>query len=117
MRAQQEKLADKQAELDELRARRYQEIKEKEWQEKEHAEEKRKAEEMAVLSRARESQKAAKIRQLGDMALIEQQDFFRVLEASKAKALEEAQQACIRSLVTRLIVRLGKRNACCAVEV
>lgn len=78
--------------MDELRARRYQEAKEKEWRKKELADLRQRQEALKELERARESQKAAKIRQLGDMARIEQQEFFRVLEASKAQAVEEAKQ-------------------------
>lgn len=95
LRAQQERMADKQAELDELRARRYQEAKEKEWREKELAMYRKKQEAIEQLAKARESQKAAKIRQLGDMARIEQQEFYRVLEVNKAKAAEETNQVFI----------------------
>lgn len=95
LRAQQERMADKQAELDELRARRYQEAKEKEWRGKELAMHRKKQEAIEQLAKARESQKAAKIRQLGDMAKIEQQEFYRVLEVNKAKAAEETNQVTI----------------------
>eukprot|EP00210_Caulerpa_lentillifera_P002835 g2709.t1 len=102
LRAQQEKMADKQAELDELRARRYQEVKEKEWREKELETQRKKQEAIQELAKARESQKAAKIRQLGDMARIEQQEFYRVLEVNKAKAAEEtAQEAMLREAKVR----------------
>ena len=100
LRAQQEKMADKQAELDELRARRYQEEKEKEWREKELAAKRQKEKTLAELARARESQKAAKIRQLGEMARMEQQEFYRVLEVSKMRAAEEARQVCLLSYST-----------------
>ena len=103
LRAQQEKMADKQAELDELRARRYQEEKEKEWRERELATKRQKEKTLTELARARESQKAAKIRQLGEMARMEQQEFYRVLEVSKMRAAEEVHQVSLLFASTRRI--------------
>ncbi|GMH38916.1 hypothetical protein BSKO_06814 [Bryopsis sp. KO-2023] len=92
LRAQQEKAADKQAELDELRARRYQEAKEREWRAREVASKDRQEAIMLDLGKARAAQKAAKIRQLADMAGVEQREFHRVLEANRKKEDEELQQ-------------------------
>lgn len=99
MRAQQEKAADKQAEVDELRARRYQEAKEREWREKEVFAKEQQMLTMKGLSKAREAQKAAKIRQLADMARVEQQEFQRVLEANRQKEQQEVAQVCYSLLV------------------
>ncbi|CAD7697326.1 unnamed protein product [Ostreobium quekettii] len=93
LRAQQEKAADKQAEEDELRARRYQEAKEREWRSKELEAKDKEAAIMKDLAVAREAQKAAKIRQLADVARVEQLEFQRVIEASREKENSERQQA------------------------
>jgi hypothetical protein len=63
----QERAADKAAELDELRARRYQEAKEREWRAKERAAAERAAALQAELARAREAQKASKIKQRAEV--------------------------------------------------
>lgn len=94
LRAQQEKAADKQAELDELRARRYQEAKEREWRARELAAQEHQTSTMHHLAKVRESQKAAKIRQLADMARVEQREFQRVLDANRKKEKDEVQQVC-----------------------
>ncbi|KAF5826155.1 tumor suppressor, Mitostatin-domain-containing protein [Dunaliella salina] len=68
LRTMQERAADKQAELDELRARRYQETKEREWRAKEKAAAERHATMQRELEDAREAQKAAKMLQRAEMA-------------------------------------------------
>lgn len=47
---------------------------------------------MDHLAKVRESQKAAKIRQLADMARVEQREFQRVVDANRQKEQEEVQQ-------------------------
>jgi len=66
----QERAADKQAELDELRARRYQETKDREWRAKEKAAAERHAAMQKELEDAREAQKAAKMLQRAEMAKV-----------------------------------------------
>ncbi len=91
LRAMQERAADKAAELDELRARRYQEAKEREWRAKERAAVERQASMQSELAAAREAQKAAKIQQRSEMARVEHDEFMRVLAVNRAKESEERQ--------------------------
>ena len=81
----QERAADKQSELDELRARRYQESKDREWRNKERAQAERQAAMQRELTEARAAQKNATIRQRADMARVEHEDFMRVLAVNRAK--------------------------------
>ena len=89
LRAMQEKAADKQAELDELRAMRAQERYEREWREKERMQAERIAAANADLAEAREFQKASKMKQLADMARMEQEEFYRIIERQKEDSLRE----------------------------
>ncbi|KAG1663542.1 hypothetical protein FOA52_003170 [Chlamydomonas sp. UWO 241] len=89
MRAQQERAADKQSELDELRARRYQEAKEREWRTKERAQLERHSAMQKELGEARAAQKNAKVQQQAGMATIEHDDFMRVLAVNRAKEHDE----------------------------
>ena len=89
LRAMQEKAADKQAELDELRAMRAQERYEREWREKERMHAERIAAANADLADAREFQKASKMKQLADMARMEQEEFYRIIERQKEESLRE----------------------------
>mmetsp|Transcript_18082 Transcript_18082/g.30965 ORF Transcript_18082/g.30965 Transcript_18082/m.30965 type:complete len:510 (-) Transcript_18082:446-1975(-) len=89
LRAMQERAADKAAELDELRARRYQEAKEREWRGKERATAERKTAMLDDLAVARDAQKAAKIQQRADMAHVEHDEFMRVLAVNRTKEAEE----------------------------
>ncbi|KAG2500981.1 hypothetical protein HYH03_000803 [Edaphochlamys debaryana] len=92
LRAMQERAADKQAELDELRARRYQEAKEREWRQKERAYAERQSAMQQELAQARTAQQAAKLKQKAEMARLEHDEFHRVLEVNRAKEYEELQQ-------------------------
>eukprot|EP00798_Chlamydomonas_sp_ICE-L_P011605 gene11605-34309_t len=85
LRALQEKAADKQSELDELRARRYQEAKEREWRTKEKAMVDRQVAMGAELSDARAAQQNAILKQRADMARVERDEFVRVVTVNKAK--------------------------------
>ncbi|GLC57608.1 Cilia- and flagella-associated protein 45 [Pleodorina starrii] len=92
LRAMQERAADKQAELDELRARRYQEAKEREWRAKERAFAERQSAMQQELAGARTAQQAAKIKQKAEIARLEQDEFMRVLAVNRQKEYEELQQ-------------------------
>ena len=89
LRAQQEKVKDRQAELDELRARRAQEAYEREWREKERREMERVKKIHKELAESREAQKQYKLKQLADMAAMEEQDFKRIIRANRQKDKEE----------------------------
>lgn len=91
LRAQQEKVKDRQAELDELRARRAQEAYEREWREKERREIERVRTIHKDLAESRESQKQYKLKQLADMASMEELDFKRIIQANRRKDSEEQQ--------------------------
>lgn len=101
LRAQQEKMADKQAELDELRAMRAQEAYEREWREKERAEAERKAAINADLANARAAQKNVKMKQMAEQARAEQEDFYRVIAAQREQEEEEQQHAYQATLVRK----------------
>lgn len=92
LRAQQERAADKQSELDELRARRYQEAKEREWRAKEQALAERSTIMQKELAVAREAQKASKMKQRAEMAVLEHDEFQRVLDVNRRKEQDEMQQ-------------------------
>ena len=89
LRAQQEKVKDRQAELDELRARRAQEAYEREWREKERREIERVRKIHKDLAESREAQKQYKLKQLADMATMEEIDFKRIISANRKKDNEE----------------------------
>lgn len=93
LRAQQEKVADRQSELDELRAIRAAEAYEREWRQKERAEMERKMAINQDLKQAREQQKQVKMKQLADQARTEQEDFYRVIAAQREQEQMERQQA------------------------
>lgn len=95
LRAMQERAADKQSELDELRARRYQESRDREWRNKERAQGERQAAMQRELAEARAAQKNSTIRQRADMARVEHEDFMRVLAVNRAK--EHSDMTMVRS--------------------
>mmetsp|Transcript_5895 Transcript_5895/g.7951 ORF Transcript_5895/g.7951 Transcript_5895/m.7951 type:complete len:521 (+) Transcript_5895:39-1601(+) len=101
LRAMQEKAADKQAELDELRAIRAQEAYEREWREKERAEAERKLAINADLTAARTQQKNVKVKQLADLARMEQEDFYRVIAAQREQEEMERQQSIQSSQIRK----------------
>lgn len=99
LRAMQERAADKQAELDELRARRYQEAKEREWRAKERSAAERSAALMAELAQAREAQKASKLTQRAEVARVEHDEFMRVLAVNRAKEAEDMAMATTQAAI------------------
>ena len=97
LRAQQERAQDKQSEIDELRARRYQEAYEREWRDKEAAAAERQRIIQEDLLIAREAQQQAKIKQMADQAMAERAEFERILRANREKEAEESAQVRIVS--------------------
>jgi len=89
LRAAQEKEADKAALADEIRARRYQEAKERDARARDRTESERKEAILADVKQAREQQKMAKLRLQADLAEREYSEFVRVLEVNKRKEIEE----------------------------
>jgi len=119
LRAQQEKSQDRQAELDELRAMRAQESYEREWREKERAEQERVRAINEDLARAREQQKMVKMKQLADQARLEQEEFFRIIDAQQQKEEEDlllkAKMVTIRTehkgeLINQIMINEERKN-------
>ena len=91
LRAQQERMKDKQSELDELRAKRAQEEAERQYRRKEEAAAQRMASINVSLSEARVAQKLEKERRLMENALNEKAEFSRILKVQKEyEAIEAA---------------------------
>ena len=101
MRAQQEKQADTAAELDELRAARVYEERERLFRAKERAAAERVAAINADLAQAREHQKMLKLKALGDQAREERAEFYRVIDAQMLKEREDAEAAAFAATARR----------------
>ena len=101
LRAQQEKAADRQSELDELRAQRAFEAYEREWRVKEAKEAARVAAINADLADARERQRMMKVKEAASVAKLEQAQFTRIIEAQRTKAAEAAQLDAAQSEIRR----------------
>ena len=89
LRAMQEKMSDKQAELDQLRAKRAIEEAERQWRRKEAAAAERQMSINMTLNEAREAQKLEKERRLMEQAVQEKEEFDRILRAQKETTLAE----------------------------
>merc|ERR1740130_177454 len=83
LRAMQEKMADKQAELDGLRSKRAIEEAERQWRRKEAASAERQMSINLTLNEAREAQKLEKERRLMEQAVQEKEEFGRILRVQK----------------------------------
>lgn len=93
LRAAQEKMADKQAELDQLRAKRAVEEAERTWRKKEREEVERQIQINATLSKAREAQRLEKERRLIEQAQQERDEFCRILSVQRdADAIDRAEK-------------------------
>ena len=101
MRAQQEKQADTQAEMDELRAMRIQEEHERAFRAKELAAVERQRAINEDLRVARERQQMLKLKQLGDQAREEQEEFYRVIDAQMQREQEDAAAAAHAAAMRR----------------
>ena len=101
MRAQQKKQADTAAELDELRAARVYEERERAFRLKERQAAERRATINADLASAREHQKLLKLKALGDQAREERAEFYRVIDAQVRKEREDAEAAEATALARR----------------
>tara|TARA_B110000977_G_scaffold201778_1_gene298552 strand:- start:1571 stop:3142 length:1572 start_codon:yes stop_codon:yes gene_type:complete len=101
MRAQQEKQADTAAELDELRAARVYEERERMYRAKERAAVERQQSINADLHKAREHQKMLKLKALGDQAREERAEFYRVIDAQMQKEREDAEANLVAQTARR----------------
>lgn len=80
LRAMQERAQDRQAQIDELRAKRYQEAKEREWRSRALSEAQKKEGLKRDIAMAREAQRQEKARRIAEQALQEREEYMRVLE-------------------------------------
>ena len=90
LRAAQERASDIKAELDELRAQRAYEEREREARKREKAETEKARKQNEDLTVAREQQKLQKAKLLSDQAMQQQEQFFRIIDAQVAAAEEDA---------------------------
>ena len=91
LRAMQEKMADKQAELDALRAKRAAEEAERQWRKQQQVEAERSASIQDALDNARAAQKMEKERRLIEQAQQEKEEFDRILRVQRdAEQLESS---------------------------
>lgn len=79
LRALQERAIDTQSKIDELRAKRYQEAKDRSWRQQELAAAQKRDQQKREIIEARESQRIEKERQLAEQALTEKQEFMSTL--------------------------------------
>jgi len=89
LRAMQEKMSDKQAELDQLRAKRAIEEAERQWRRKEAAAAERQNSINMTLNEARSAQKLEKERRLMEQAVQEKEEFARILRVQKETTVAE----------------------------
>merc|ERR1711976_773247 len=85
LRSMQEKAQDKQAEMDALRAKRAYEAYERDWRRKEKEEAERVARINRELAEARQTQKREKEAMLAEQAMIENEEFERIIAVQRAE--------------------------------
>lgn len=90
LRAAQERAQDRQSQIDELRARRYQEEKDRQWREQQLAAAEKAARVKQELAASREEQRLDKARQMAELALQEREEFARIMEHHAKKTQEDA---------------------------
>lgn len=114
LRAQQERASDIKAELDELRAQRAAEAREREARARERKEQERLRALNADLAQAREKQKLVKTKLLSDQARQQQEEFFRIIDAQiqqqEAEAASHRQAAELRRLHKDEVLRQIAEN-------
>jgi hypothetical protein len=90
MRATQEKAQNRQAQIDELRAKRYQEAKDRAWRQQQLTEARKKQAEKEKIAIVRESQRKLKAQNMAHQALEERTEYERVREWQQRQAEVEA---------------------------
>jgi len=83
MRALQEKAQDRQSMIDELRAKRYQEQKDRQAREKQLEAARKKEQVLSELTQAREAQRQVEASRMAEQAMLEREEYYRVLEFQK----------------------------------
>lgn len=89
LRALQEKAADRQSQIDELRAKRYQEERDRAWRASQLANAQKKEAQMKEILGSRDQQRKAKARQMAEQALQEREEYYNVLEVQRRSAKQE----------------------------
>lgn len=80
LRAMQERAQDRQAAIDELRAKRYQEAKDRQWRQGQIEQASKRESMKRDISMAREAQRQEKSRRIAEQALQEREEYMRVLD-------------------------------------
>lgn len=94
LRAMQERAQDRQSAIDELRAKRYQEAKDRAWRQSQIESSAKRDAMKRDISMARESQRSEKSRRIAEQALQERDEYMRVLDWQNAQtAADMARQA------------------------
>lgn len=92
LRAMQEKAQDRQAALDELRAKRYQEQRDRQWRQKQLDEAARLDAMKREINDARERQRSEKERRLIEQAVLEKEEHQRLVQLQQEQMYREAQR-------------------------
>lgn len=90
LRAQQEKAQDRQSQVDELRAKRYQEARDRAWRKTELAMAAKKEQMKGEIANARELQRREKAQRMTEQALQEREEYQRVLEWNRMQTMVDA---------------------------
>ena len=90
LRAMQERAQDRQAAIDELRAKRYQEAKDRSWRQGELESGARRDAIKRDIAHAREAQRQEKARRIAEQSLLERDEYMRVLDWQNAQTASDA---------------------------
>jgi hypothetical protein len=99
LRAMQERAQDRQSAIDELRAKRYQEQKDRQWRMQQMEQAAKRDGMKSEIAQARDMQRSEKSRRMAEQALQEREEYLRVLDWQKTqteideKRIEEAEAA------------------------
>jgi hypothetical protein len=86
LRAEQERAQDRQSQIDELRARRYQEQRDRKWREVEAAEARKRSLMRSEIQGAREQQQQEKSKRITEQAVAEREEYQRIVEWQQTQA-------------------------------
>jgi len=89
LRSLQEKAQDRQSTIDELRAKRYQEQKDRAARDKQLAAARKKQAVLKDMAQAREDQMRMKLEKMSAQALLEREEYYRVLDHQRAKIAQD----------------------------
>lgn len=95
LRAMQEKAQDRQAAIDELRAKRYQEARDRAWRKTQLAIAEKKDSMKTEIAQAREVQRREKAQRMTEQALQEREEYQRVLEYNRNQTEIDAEKAVV----------------------